>query len=362
MAEFKERYKINGEKSITVSIRIKGHPPVNKTFKRLTDAREWASQTETDIKRGLYFKTIEAQKHTLAELIDRYIENELHQLKSKAEQNKRTLHLNWWKDKIGAYRLSDITPALLSKYKDLLIKEPSPKAQNDRTTRTNATANRYIASLSVVLSIAVKEWQWMDENPMSKVSKFKEPKGRTRFLSDDETKALLTACKEASNPLLFLFVFTALSTGARWSEIINLTWKDVDLKNRMFYFMDTKNGEHRGVGISQHIYDLLKEHKKSNKVNFKWVFPKHDGTQPIDLRWQWEQALENSGIEDFRFHDLRHTTASNLAKNGASLVEIGDILGHKSPSMTKRYSHLTKKHTAEILDRMNEKQFGELLK
>jgi integrase len=357
MASIKKIVNKDGSISQEVRIRIKGHPTVTKTFKRLTDAREWSNQTETDIKRGLYFKTIEAQKHTLSELLDRYINNELHQLKTESERNKRIFHLNWWKDKIGAYRLSDITPSLLSEYKSQLITEYSPKAQNDRTTRTKATANRYIASLSVVFSIAVCEWGWMEDNPMSKVSKYKEPKGRTRFLSKDETKILLEECKKASNPLLYIFVVTALSTGARWSEIANITWKNVDFNNRMFYLMDTKNSEHRGVGMSADIYNLLKAYKNSCKVNFKWVFPKEDGTQPIDLRWQWDKAVERANLEDFTFHDLRHTAASNLAMNGASLTEIGEILGHKSSEMTKRYSHLTKKHTSAILENMNKEQF-----
>ncbi len=77
----------------------------------------------------------------------------------------------------------------------------------------------------------------------------------------------------------------------------------------------------------------------------------------MDLQHQWEAVIKNSNIKDFRFHDLRHTAASYLAMNGATLVEISEILGHKTMQMVKRYSHLTQKHTAEILERMNEKQF-----
>lgn len=94
---------------------------------------------------------------------------------------------------------------------------------------------------------------------MAKVSKFKESKGSTRFLSEEEQKALLKGCKNASNPLLHLFVVTALSTGARWSEIINLEWSDVDFKNRELRLMETKNSEHRNVGMSDYLYKILKE-------------------------------------------------------------------------------------------------------
>ena len=124
--------------------------------------------------------------------------------------------------------------------------------------------------------------------------------------------------------------------------------------------MDTKNGEDRAVPISLNVYDLLKEHSKVRKINSEFVFAREDGEKPADLRWQWEEAIKKAKIENFKFHDLRHTAASYLAMNGASLLEIADILGHKTMTMVKRYSHLTKKHTAGVLERMNEKQFNGL--
>ena len=123
--------------------------------------------------------------------------------------------------------------------------------------------------------------------------------------------------------------------------------------------MDTKNGENRAVPISLKAYKLLKEHSKIRKINTGYVFARFDGKKPIDLRHQWEEVIKNANLTNFRFHDLRHTAASYLAMNGATLVEISDILGHKTMQMVKRYSHLTQKHTADILERMNEKQFAD---
>ena len=356
MAWVQKREKKNGKTTYTALIRVKGYPAMSATFERLTDARSWAAENEAQMKRGKRIKDVEARKHTLAELIDRYIEHELS--KRKTDHQKIEMHLNWWKDKIGAYLLSDVTSSLLSQCKDKLSKEPGGRGE----PRSNATVNRYIASLSVVLSKAYKEWEWLDENPMSRVSKHKESKGRTRFLSDDEQQALLHACKEMSNPLIYLIVVLALSTGARFSELHTLTWNNVTLTgdNPMLFFMDTKNGENRAVPLTGYALELLKEHSRVRKLNSKLVFARPDGKQPVDLRWQWERALENSGVKDFRFHDLRHTAASNLAMNGASLLEIGEILGHKTPTMTKRYAHLTKKHTASVLERANNAMFQKL--
>ncbi len=358
MAEFKKRKKKDGSTSYTASIRIKGYPALTATFKRLTDAKIWASDNESKMKRGKHIKEHEAKKHTLAETIDRYIINELPERKS--DKKKFEMQLNWWKSNLGAYLLSDITPSLLAKFRDKLANEPSPRTKTKKVKRSNATINRYMASLSIVLTKATREWEWIEENPMFKVTKKKEARGRIRFLSDEERANLLKECENASNPLIYLIVVVALSTGARYSEIINLKWDNVDFKKRMFYFMDTKNGENRAVPISSKAHDLLLEHSKVRKLNSKLVFPRADGKKTTDIRWHWEEAIKRAKLEDFRFHDLRHSAASNLAMSGASLLEIAEVLGHKTMSMVKRYSHLTKKHTAAILESMNEKQFKSL--
>ncbi len=113
MAQIKKRENKAGEITYLVRIRLKGYPETSKTFQRLTDAKEWAAQTETDIRRGLYFRNVEAEKHTLKELVDRYLFEELDHLKSKDDKQKRTMQLEWWVSHLGAYRLCDITASLL---------------------------------------------------------------------------------------------------------------------------------------------------------------------------------------------------------------------------------------------------------
>jgi len=354
MATIRKRVKSNGKISYTAWIRIKGYPSMSATFERLTDAREWAAENETKMKRGKHIKDAEAKKHTLAELIDRYIEKELPQRKSDVK--KFSTQLKWWKSEIGSYLLSDITPPLLSKCKDVLTTEPSEKPKNGRTTRTNATINRYMASLSIVFTRAVNEWGWMEENPMKKVTKKKEPKGRIRYLTDSEVTTLLQACRQISDEL-YLFTKIALATGARYSEILNLTWQNVDLKHKKFYFMDTKNGEDRGVSITPLVYDEIKEFKKIRNIKSNYIFTMPDGKKLIYMRGQFANALKDAKIKDFRFHDLRHTSASYLARGGASLLDIATILGHKTMAMVQRYSHLTDNHTAKVLENMNNIMF-----
>lgn len=376
----KREYK-KGQIKYQAKIRIKGHPTISETFERKTDAVKWARNTEKEIEDGLYFKTLEARKHTLSDLIDRYIENVLPYKYSKEKDREGVkTHLNWWKSKIGAYFLSDITPVLLAEYRDKLLKEPYQKfkrmsnnsknrkqAEQEESKeaeryRSHATVNRYMASLSTALTIAANEWGWLEENPMLKVKKKREPRGRVRFLSDEEREALLAACKNSSNPALYIVVVLALTTGARFSEIINLKWENIDFKRRLLYFLDTKNNDRRSVPISNQAYELLESHKKIRRINTKYVFPGKEGHKPVELKRQWENAIKEAKLEDFRFHDLRHTAASYLAMNGASLMDISHILGHKTLQMVKRYSHLTDQHTAEVLQRMNDMQFKSLEK
>ena len=361
MAWIQERIKKNGKKSYTALIRIKGYPPMSATFSRKTDAMIWAGENESKMHIGKHIKGYEAQKHTLNELIDKYIKDELP--KRKTNQKSFYAQLMWWNNKIGAYTLNLITPNLLSKYRDILANEPNVRATKNLFKKSNATVNRYMACLSIVLTKAYKEWEWIDENPMLKVEKLKENKGRTRFLSKDEQEALLNACKDSKSPLLYLLVVLALATGARHGELSNLTWDNVKFNQNStvtLYLMDTKNGENRTVTIDNLGYELLKQHAKIRKINSKFVFARPDGKKPYDLRKQWEQALKKANISNFRFHDLRHTTASNLAMNGASLRDIAEILGHKTMQMTQRYSHLTEKYSTKVLSDLNSKQFSKM--
>jgi integrase len=88
------------------------------------------------------------------------------------------------------------------------------------------------------------------------------------------------------------------------------------------------------------------------------LFPRRDGQGPIDIRKAWENARNAAGLKDFRFHDLRHSTASYLAMNGASLVEIAEVLGHRTLQMVRRYAHLSESHVKDVVGRMNTRYLG----
>jgi len=354
MATIKKYTLKNGKTNYHVVIRLRGEKTLCATFTKLTQAKIWAQDTESNIKLGRHIQMPESKKHTLEELVNDYIRHEIP--KRKSEQDKYVKQLEWWKNKLGTCYLSNITPAKLSECKRLLETEPSQKPKNGRTTRTGATVNRYLMILSSVFSYACEELNWLDENPMHKVRKNTEKPNKERYLSKDEISRMLEACDkfnirtENYNKETRLFILIALTTGARYSEIMNLKWENVDLKHRKFYFMDTKNGENRGVPMSEDVLKGLEKFRKVRKINNNSLWATKDGKKLIDMRVRFYKVLELAKIKNFRFHDLRHTAASYLAMNGAQLIDIAAILGHKTMQMVKRYSHLTEKHTGTLIE------------
>jgi integrase len=279
-------------------------------------------------------------------MTDRYRRDVL-PTKSSSSQINQGKHLTWWREQIGTLCLADITPAVLVECRDRLAKQHAP-----------ATVVRYMAALSHAFTMTVKEWGWLEDSPMRKVSKPKEPRGRVRFLSDEERESLLDACRASDNSYIYPVVVLALSTGARKMEILTLRWQDVNFQRQVITLHDTKNGERRVLPLQGHALELMQQRGKVRRMDSSFVFPSRNGKKPFDIRRAWEAALKKANIPDFCFHDLRHSAASYLVMNGASLMEVAEILGHKTMSMVKRYAHLSDAHTASVVARMNAKIFG----
>lgn len=351
MAWFQERNLKNGKKRIRAVVRVRGQKSVSETFANRTKAKRWAEWIKTEIEDGRYFRAAEAKKHTLNELIERYEKK----YEEKLQSAKQESQIRWWKEQIGHLLLSDLTVPLIGEYAEKLSSEITVR----KKPRSPGTVRRYLAALSHVLSVAVKEYQWMTENPVKIIDKPPIDNGRVRWLNDDERSKLLDACRNSSNSHLYPVVILALSTGMRQGEIMNLKWPDVDLGRARIILHRTKNGERRSVPLTGPALDVLKELDKRRRIDTQLLFPsKENPIQPIDIRFPWETALRASGVPDFRFHDLRHTAASYLAMNGVNELVIADILGHKTLQMVRRYAHLSHDHKALELKKMNEKYLG----
>ncbi len=352
MAYIQERKTDDGKTHYRVQVRLKGFPVTSATFERKTDAKIWAQQTESAMREGRHFKTAEAKKHTVADLVDRYIETVIPTKPKNAPAC--TAQLKWWKEQIGYCLLSDLTPSLIAAQRDVLLKGITKQGK----LRSPATVVRYLAALSHSLTIAMKEWGWIEDSPMRRVTKPQEPRGRVRFLSDEERMRLLKACQESSNPYLYLAFVLALSTGMRQGELMNLRWEHIDLFKGRIILHQTKNGEIRTVPLRGHALELVQRYFADKQRDIGLLFPsKEDPQKPMDLRFPWEQALKKACIEGYTWHSNRHSCASYLLMNGASLAEIAEVLGHKTLAMVKRYSHLSEAHASSVIERMNKKIF-----
>tara|TARA_R110000782_G_scaffold268961_3_gene366209 strand:+ start:7762 stop:8856 length:1095 start_codon:yes stop_codon:yes gene_type:complete len=361
MAIIEERKGRNGLTVYRAKIRLKGRRPESKTFERKTDARDWAQQREAELKRSRAFGTAETAHKTIADLIDRYLDHELPKRNSNQDMVKTCL--KWWRTEIGERTLQDISPSILAECRDRLLQArySDHKFASKKTPRKKspATVIRYMAALSHVFSVAANEWEWIDSNPMLKVKKPALPQPRVRFLDDDERKRLIEACRKSDCSYLYPVVVIALSTGARYSEIMHLRWRDIDLERGIARLEKTKNQDRRALPLAHHALELVKALRKKQKDAAKtdYVFARADGLAPMEIRKHWYKAMEDAELEDFRFHDLRHSAASYLAMNGATLAEIAEVLGHKTLQMVKRYAHLSDQHTAKVVERMNKKIF-----
>lgn len=349
-----KRQNKDGSFSYRARVRIKGHPTVIKSFSNMTLAKKWKRDTEVEIERGRYFDKIEAQKHTFGEMIDRYIDTVL---SKRPKYARNTLHhLNWWKNQLGDYSLDLIKQSLIAEKRDLLGQEMTHRQQR----RSSTTVVRYLSSLSHVFTIACNEWAWVTLNPVRRVEKPKLPNGRTRFLSQEEIKKALEACQASKCRDLYIAVVLAMSTAMRYGEIMNLKKTDIDFSLNVITLYETKNGEVRSIPLEDLPRELVKEWIQSLTSKSPLVFPSpHDPKRPKDIRSAWDNAIKKAGIENFRFHDLRHTAASYLAIDGHSLLDIATLLGHKSLQMTKRYAHLSQDYKRRMVSSNNKRLFGE---
>lgn len=213
-----------------------------------------------------------------------------------------------------------------------------------------ATVNRDLAILSRIFSLAIDD-EILLYNPCHRVRRLKTNNQRTRYLSDDEEKCLLEALKD--NELTKNIIIFAINTGMRRGEIFNLTWFDADLNRNVLNVRITKTNISRVVPMNDKVRLMLENMPKVSEYVF--TSPKTNG-KLIDIKKSFRKALETANIENFRFHDLRHTCATRLADANVNFAVIGEILGHSDMRMTKRYSHATEKAKREAVQKLVDKQ------
>ncbi len=238
--------------------------------------------------------------------------------------------------------LHEVTSWDIEKWKSVRKEEIKP-----------ATVNRELALLKHLFSKAV-EWKdknnmpYLKEAPTKNVKRLKGEVRRVRYLMPDEIQILLPNCEGLLRGLLKSLVTVALHTGARKGELQSLKWPQVDFELGIISLLDTKNGERRDIPMNETARAALKGIKQISE----FVFSSRNGKRIENAQVQnaFTEALRRSGIEDFHFHDLRHTFASNLVMAGAELNDVRELLGHKKMDMTLRYAHLSPKHKTKVIN------------
>ena len=215
-----------------------------------------------------------------------------------------------------------------------------------------STYNKHHAILSSIFDFAIRKQEETGEtyteiNPVSKIRKKPLDNLRVRFLSDDEKRRLVAACREIGGRFYLAFLL-GLATGLRKSNVLDRRWSDIDFERALLTVDKSKNGEPITQPIPHVIMSELKKHKQ---VGDGLIFESEiKAGVPTDYKKHWKRARELANIKDFNWHDMRHDVASTLARDGRSLIEIAHALRHKSIQSTTRYAHLSTQHTAQVLN------------
>ena len=291
------------------------------------------NQVEISITKGEFLGIKVPTKMIFDKLCEQYLEY------SKAHKTERSY-------------LRDMTSIkiLLSSFGDKLISEISVhELELHKSIRREvvrpASVNREISCIKHMFNKAV-QWGYIAENPFRSVLRFKEPPGRTRYLSQNEITRLLDCCSVQTRQI----VIVALNTGMRRGEILNLKWSDVEMRRRTITVRHTKNNEIRTIPMNDVLYETLSN--MGPQLPDQYIFVNRDGKRLTTIKTGFRAALRRAGIKDFRFHDLRHTFASYLVMSGADIQTVQRLLGHKDIKMTARYSHLSDSHLREAITRL----------
>jgi len=239
-------------------------------------------------------------------------------------------HLNKF---FGEKELHKITSLDIEVYKSERLKQNVKKS----------TINRELACLKTILRKGV-EWGYLKKNPPL-IKLYRENTQRVRYLTREE---IIKIFENAQQPLRDIIII-ALNTGMRLGEILNLKWVDIDFFTKTIYIKESKSGERR-IPITDNLCHYLLAKRMSESHNIKacdMVFP---NISKYQVSHKFKKLVNQLGIKDFRFHDLRHTFASYFVMMGGNLRVLQEFLGHKTFTMTLRYSHLAPDYKREIIN------------
>ena len=309
------------------------------------EAEAYLGKIKVSIREGRFFDIKKENRVTFDELLDAYIE------KVKDTEFYHST-VKFFTPAIRKYfgdrLLSEINYKLLEDFRDLRKKTPI----HHGTERSDRTVNLELSIIRQAFRKGIK-WGMAETNPFEYADGlfFKLNNRRERALTEEEVRNLIDACPRYLKPI----VITAILTGLRKGDILNLMWKDVDLERGLIHLVEAKTGKTRNIVLNRDMIALL----HSLPVKGEYAFPNRNGKPFVDIRKPFEKALKKAGIkqgkdrkEKIVFHSLRHTCISLLTEKGADTMAVKNYVAHADEKMTAHYTHLSEEYarrTSELL-------------
>lgn len=301
-----------------------------------TDDKKKAQQYHDKLKNSLWEqdKLGAKPKYKWEDAVIRWIS----ETKQKATQHDDLTHLRWLDIYLKSRTLDGITRDDIDTITQSRVAEGV----------TNATANRTLAVIRAILRKACNEWDWIDKHP--KIKLLPEPKKRVRWLTHEEASKLLSELPEHLNAMAR---FT-LETGLRQANVSGLTWSQVDLDRRCAWIHPDQAKARKAIPVplSPAAIGIIKEQTGKNE---EYIFT-YEGNKIVNVSTRaWRKALDRADIEDFRWHDLRHTWASWMVQKGCPLHVLQELGGWSDYKMVQRYAHFNSEHLAQYVDDLHVK-------
>ncbi len=316
MASIRKR----GDYQFQAQVRRDGYPPQSATFETRRDAEKWVRAVEREMDTGSFIPRDEAARTTIADIAQRYRAERLPLQRGWRQEDSR---LKAVEAKFGSYHLSAVTPAMVAKWRDELSKRLAPQSVQHQLAVLNRLYKAAARDFGIPLPLG---------NPVAGVRMPAIANARERRLVGDEESRLMAALDVSQGRHLRSVVLLALETAMRRGEILALEWEQVDLTQRVVHLLKTKNGSTRDVPLSTSAVAILAALPRPLRGGR--VFD----TSMTAVTEGFQRVAKRAGIENFRFHDLRHEATSRLAEK-LEMHELSKVTGHKSPRMLMRYYH-----------------------
>lgn len=303
-------------------VRRKGYPHQTKTFESKREAEDWAAMVELEMRQRTFVDRSEAESTTFGEILERYLQ-------------EITPEKRGWRAESSRIRQFQRHPLALRVLSSLRSVDFSNYVKERKLAVGPKTICLELSVMSAVFNVAADEWSIPVTNPITSIRKPGLPQERKRRLMGDEEARLFKAAKDSRVPALAFCITLAIETGMRRGEIAELTWKQVDLHNRVIRLDMTKNGDGRTVPLTEAAEAAIRALPRP--LHGGPVTTCHDSN---GLGAAFRRVCHRAGITNLHFHDLRHEAASRLARK-MEVATLAKVMGWRTLQMAMRYYNPT---------------------